>query len=285
MARGSSTQSGTCHERDTLTRGSQRLRWYGSSAGRRVEVSQVPPWPPPDLGDDHGLCHGATDPRTPKGTPVREDPTRVPLPPPFPVGTRLRCVDGYDAHVASVERPRDLRAHPEDWVRVSGRGLEVTIASLKPGSRGTGRQLRDADGPMYHEDGEPMLDETRDGYSIYHVARGDGHHPSGRCIDPSSAHKWEMLSSLLLVQAGDFIWERGETSPAVVLTSGSKTFDVLWMGGSTTRYRHGERDIRIVPAFEVDALTREHLTHEAESARRERRAGARIRRGTVSPRR
>lgn len=217
---------------------------------------------------------------------MREDPTRVPLPPPFPVGTRLRCVEGHDAYVARVKHPRDIKDHPEDWARVSGRGIEVTIARIEPGHRGTGRRLRDEDGPMFHDNGDPMLDETRDGYSVYHVVRGAGHSEmSGRLIDPSSAHRWRVLPSPLLVQAGDFIQECGETSPAFVLTSGAKTFDVIWMGGSTTRYRHGVRDIRIVPVAEVDALTREHLTHEAEAARRERRAGARVRRGTVSPRR
>jgi hypothetical protein len=60
---------------------------------------------------------------------------------------------------------------------------------------------------------------------------------------------------------------------------------VIWIGGSTTRYRHGVRDIRIISAAELDALTREHLLREAENARRERRSGARIKRGTVSPRR
>jgi len=109
---------------------------------------------------------------------------------------------------------------------------------------------------------------------------------SGRCIDPSSAHKWQVLPSPLLVQADDFIEERGAcNSLGRVLVSGAKTFDVIWFGGSTTRYRHGARDIRIVPVAELDAHSREHLTREAEAARRERRAGARIRRGTVSPRR
>lgn len=177
-------------------------------------------------------------------------PTRDPLPPPFPVGARLRCIEGHDAYVPCVECPRDIRTHPEDWARVSGRGIEVTIARVQPGHRGTGRQLRDEDGPMCHEDGEPMLDETRDGYSVYYVTRGAGHalRMSSRCIDPGSARRWQV-------------------------------------GGSTTRYRHGERDVRIVPAVEVDASSREHLMREVQDARRERRRGARIRRGTVSPRR
>ncbi len=217
-----------------------------------------------------------------------DDPTRDPLPPPFPIGTRLRCVEGHDAYVSRVDGyPRDIADHPEDWTRVSGRGIEVTIARVEPGRRGTGRQLRDEDGLMYHDDGEPMRDETQDGYSVYHVMRGTGSaaRMSGRCIYPDGAHKWQMFASPLLVQADDFIEER---SPGCgmygrVLVSGAKTFDVVWIGGSTTRYRHGVRDIRIVPAAELDVHSRDHLSREAEAARRERRAGARVRRGTVSP--
>lgn len=219
---------------------------------------------------------------------MRADPARDPLPPPFVVGTRLRCVEGHDAYVACVARPRDIKDHPKDWERLSGRGLEVTIDRIEPGRRGTGRQLRDEDGPLCHDDGEPMLDETQDGYSVYHVVRGGGHAAkrSGRRIDPSRAHRWQVLPSPLLVQAGDFIEERGAcNSLGRVLVSGAKTFDMIWFGGSTVRYRHGVRDIRIVPGAELDAHSREHLTHEAEAALRERRDGARIQRGTVSPRR
>lgn len=119
-----------------------------------------------------------------------------PLPPPFPVGTRLRCLEGHDAYVPNVERPRDIKAHPEDWVRISGRGIEVTVARVEPGRKGTGRQLRDEDGPMFYEDtGEPILDETQDGYSVYQVVRGSGSAAkmSGRCIFPDSAHKWQVI--------------------------------------------------------------------------------------------
>jgi hypothetical protein len=142
---------------------------------------------------------------------------------------------------------------------------------------------------MYDDDGNPLLDETRDAYSVYHVVRGTGDAAkmSGRCIDPSSAHRWQVLSSAgeprLVVQAGDFIKEGIDLG--LVLASGAKTFDVLWIGGSTTRYRHGVRDIRIALLADLDALSRKQLTQEAETARRERRAGARIRRGMVAPRR
>lgn len=121
------------------------------------------------------------------------DPCRDPLPPPFPVGTRLRCIKGFDAYVAAVDHPRHtVTDHPEDWTRVSGVGIEVTIDSVVQGRRGTGRQLRDEDGLMFYEDsGEPILDETRDGYSVYHVVSGNGHAAkmSGRCIRPDDAEE------------------------------------------------------------------------------------------------
>ena len=108
---------------------------------------------------------------------------------------------------------------------------------------------------------------------------------SGRCIYPDSAHRWQVLPALLVVQAGDFIRETtaGGSEFGLVITSGAKAFDVIWLGGSTVRYRHGVRDIRIVGATEVDTLTRKHLLGEAEVARRERKAKAGVRRGSVSP--
>ena len=129
---------------------------------------------------------------------VTEDPERDPLSPPFAVGTRLRCIEGYDALVPCVDRPQHggRAKHPEEWVRVSGIGIEVVIDHVVEGRRGTGRQLRDEDGLMFYEDdGAPMLDTTKDGYSVYYVVRGTGHAAkmSGRCIDPDSAHKWEVI--------------------------------------------------------------------------------------------
>lgn len=216
-----------------------------------------------------------------------KDATREPLPAPFPVGARLRCVEGHDAYAARVACPREHGAHPEDWARVAGRGLEVTIDRVEAGRRGTGRQLRDEQGPMVHEDGEPILDETQDGYSVYRVALGTGDpaRTASRCIRPDGARRWEVLPAPLRPLPGDFLGEGAPACYGVVLAAGSRTFDVLWVGGSTTRYRLGARDLRIVPSAELDAHTRDHLLREAEAARRERRAGARIRRGTVSPRR
>ncbi len=214
------------------------------------------------------------------------DPTRDPLPPPFPVGTRLRCVEGHDAYVPRVERAREIAEHPEDWQRISGRGLEVVIDSVRPGYRGTGRQLRDGDGPMFHDDGEPMLDATRDGYSVYHAVHGEGRlaKQSGRCIYPDSVRRWQILPAPLILKEGDFFLERGPApQTGLVLSSGPKTFDAIWLGGSTTRYRHGVRSIELLASMEVDRLTREHLLGEAATAKRERRTGAGVRRGSVSP--
>jgi hypothetical protein len=224
---------------------------------------------------------------TQRPTPEANMTQPAPLPPPFPVGTRLRCIEGHEAYVARVDRPRDLKDHPEDWTRSSGRGLEVTIDRVELGYCGTGRQLRDQDGPMYHDDGEPMVDTTRDGYSVYYVVPGEGRiaKQSGRCIYPDSVHRWQVLPAPLLVRAGDFFEERGPAPQiGLVLSSGPKAFDVIWANGSTTRYRHGVRDLRIVGGAEIDAHTREHLLHEAEAARRERRSGTRLQRRAASPR-
>lgn len=145
--------------------------------------------------------------------------TRDPLPPPFPVGTHLRCIEGHNAYVASVDRPRDIKTHPEDWARISGSGIEVTIDRVESGRRGTGRQLRDEDGPMYYDDGDPILDETQDGYSVYHVVPGTGPAAkmSGRCIRPSSAPMWQVLSpsgkSDLSVNPGNFTKGRRSKRP------------------------------------------------------------------------
>lgn len=131
---------------------------------------------------------------------MTKEPTRDPLPPPFPVGTRLRCVDQQRgaSYAGAVRTPRDISKHPEDWALVYGFGLEVTIDKVVAGTRGTGRQLRDEDGLMFYEDdGEPILDETRDGYSVYHVVAGDNApaNNSGRAIRAENADKWLVLDN------------------------------------------------------------------------------------------
>lgn len=123
------------------------------------------------------------------------NPTRRPLPPPFKVGTQLR----HDpqtrrgrGYTAAVENARDQREHPEDWVQISGPGLEVVVAETKPGRRGTGQQLRDSDGPMFYEDtGEPILDETEDGRSVFYVEANGRKH--GRIIWAKDKKEWKVI--------------------------------------------------------------------------------------------
>jgi hypothetical protein len=105
---------------------------------------------------------------------------RAPKPAPFPVGTQLRYVGTHRVH--SITASGEL-------VPLMEPGLVVTVAEVKPGRRGTLRALRDEDGPMYYEDtGDPILDETRDGYSVYRNAVG-----SGRIIWPDAVAEWEVV--------------------------------------------------------------------------------------------
>lgn len=88
------------------------------------------------------------------------------------------------------------------------------------------------------------------------------------------------------MKVDDFIEERGAgvSSYGIVIACGPKTYDVVWIGGSTTRYRHGVRSVRVVTAAEIgDGHLHKHLLREAKDAKAERRRGAGIRRGTVSP--
>ena len=107
---------------------------------------------------------------------------RVPLPPPFPVGTKLRYVgkrtSGYNAKDGSTvywEKP----------------GLEVVITDTRKGRQGTLSELYDFNAHEYIEDehGDRMLDETVDGMSVYEVTV-DGR-KFGRLIRHENAHEWE----------------------------------------------------------------------------------------------
>lgn len=71
----------------------------------------------------------------------------------------------------------------------------------------------------------------------------------------------------------------------IILSSGKVSFDIVWVGGSTSRYRYStgrhidladESDLR--STYEV-----EHLRREVIKAREERRTGQRIKRGQVWP--
>lgn len=125
-------------------------------------------------------------------------PDREPNPPPFPAGTKLVCVGPQvDVWWPKVKSARGtFKTHPEDWVRIAGVGLEVVIASVNEGRRGTGEQLRTASGElMYYDDdpsAEPMLDRTTDGFSVYLVSGADGRH-HGRAIRYAHRFMWKAI--------------------------------------------------------------------------------------------
>jgi hypothetical protein len=72
----------------------------------------------------------------------------------------------------------------------------------------------------------------------------------------------------------------------IILQSGDVTYDIVWMGGSTSRYRYvAGRDVRIATKSDLEhqELSIKHLHQEAHTVRKERREGARIKRGAVHP--
>lgn len=106
---------------------------------------------------------------------------RAPKPAPFPVGTRLRYVGSHHSYYLEGAKK----------IPIVEPGMIVEIAVASPGRRGSLRQLRDENGPMYYEDDdEPILDETRDGYSVYHAG---GNKNMGRIIRADTAHEWELV--------------------------------------------------------------------------------------------
>lgn len=181
-----------------------------------------------------------------------------PKPAPFPVGAKLRCLKGADVYAPRVEQPDAIQQTPEHWDLLFGRGLEVEIIRVVSGTCCTNQ------------------DEATDGASIYRIGKRE------RRITANSSSKWQVLPAPLHVEAGDFIKEDWSDF-GLILISGPVTFDVIWTGGSTSRYRHGVRHIQIVPPLKITPRVREHLLEEAKTARLERASGARVRRGMVSP--
>jgi hypothetical protein len=108
-------------------------------------------------------------------------PTRAPLPPPFEVGTRVRY---QNTRRATTGLGPDARALIEP-------GMEVEIVRVVPGYQGTGRQLHDEGGPMVDDNGEPIVDSTADGHSVYEI--DDGVRRRGRTINARDAPAWEVL--------------------------------------------------------------------------------------------
>lgn len=105
-----------------------------------------------------------------------KDPTRDPLPPPFPIGTRVRYV-GNRLVTSGLDSA--------DCYVLLGPGMEAEIIECVAGSRGTGLV------EYVDEDGEEIVDATRDGRSIYVVFNGDKY--VRRAIYPENAREWCVL--------------------------------------------------------------------------------------------
>jgi len=72
----------------------------------------------------------------------------------------------------------------------------------------------------------------------------------------------------------------------IILQSGDVTYDIVWIGGSTSRYRYATgREVHLATPSDLEHQegTIRHLRQEAETARRERREGTQVRRGAVHP--
>lgn len=104
---------------------------------------------------------------------------REPKDAPFPVGAKIRYLGDRRSWTVAPDGTKTPTIFP---------GIEVVVLRTKPGFRGTLRHLRDEDGLMFYEDtGEPILDKTRDGYSVYEAGG------MGRCIDADAAGEWEIV--------------------------------------------------------------------------------------------
>lgn len=120
--------------------------------------------------------------------PRKPSPTRAPKPPPFKVGERVRYLGRESISTAYDFGPGTLIKH---------HGMIVEIARVVPGRRGTGYPLTEitenGHEVMIDEDtGEPYLDETKDGYSVYEVTDANGR-KHGRAILVETAKDWERV--------------------------------------------------------------------------------------------
>lgn len=110
-----------------------------------------------------------------------DDLRRAPLPPPFPVGVRVRYTGTRTQTLCAVERwINGVLSKIEGAVTVLAPGMVVTIDGVKRGRRGTGRF-------EYFDDHEPDVDETIDGWSLYTVAGNK------RAIYAGAAGEWEVV--------------------------------------------------------------------------------------------
>jgi hypothetical protein len=103
---------------------------------------------------------------------------RAPLPPPYPVGTRLRYVGTRESWMTARDGSRVYTSRP---------GLVVEIVRVRLGTRGTLRPL----GGEWDDTDEPILDETRDGGSVFDIACDGNRH--GHLILHEYAHEWEVV--------------------------------------------------------------------------------------------
>ena len=115
---------------------------------------------------------------------------RPPKKAPFPVGAKLRYIGKTHSWTYDI----DPKTKEKKEVPIQVPGMIVTVEEVRPGRRGTLRHLRDENGPMYYEDtGEPILDDTDDGYSVYYVNAWQNGKRQGRCIFTEYKKEWEVL--------------------------------------------------------------------------------------------
>lgn len=108
---------------------------------------------------------------------------RAPLPPPFPIGTRVRYIGKHEAWTVADDGTKLPFTEP---------GLVVTIVDTHPGRRGSLRPVLDEDGvPDVDDDGKAVLYRTMDGWSTYQVAHA-GKVYARRAIRAENAHEWEI---------------------------------------------------------------------------------------------
>ena len=116
-----------------------------------------------------------------------------PLAPPFPVGAKVRYLGSRNVSIVMPDRSeKPILFH----------GSVHEIVRIKVGHRGSGRQLVDIDGPMFDDLGDPIIDGTKDGYSVWEYADDRGY-KQGRIIWAKDAGEWSMISGTSEGHNGD----------------------------------------------------------------------------------
>lgn len=102
---------------------------------------------------------------------------RMPKRAPYAVGAVLEQVTGHRSWFVAKDGTH---------VPLEAPGMRVTVDQVCTGRRGTLRQLAEDE-----YTGEPILDTTRDAYSVWHVEyKGERH---GRIIWPDAAKDWRLV--------------------------------------------------------------------------------------------